>query len=258
MKHTSTSVTGKCQISSHCPTGHCARCRQLSPRAFTLVELLSVVAIMAIVMGLLVVSLGQSQGRAVQVAAAQVASGLGVARQTAINMNTQSAFVIAPVATGADTKLLPEEVYRHYAILYSNKTTGNWILAKDWEALAPGAVFFSILKQNYSPINWPTADKVTNPPVFQETTNNIKVSLRDSPNTVEGTLSGDSGIPMIMFNPDGGATRAPAQGMAIGLAEGASLPSGALVVRSSNNIAYVEVDPIIGKAVVKMREAYAK
>jgi len=225
-------------------------------RAFTLVELLTVVAIMAIVMGILAISLSQTQGRTVQLAAAQVASGLGVARQTAINMNTQSAFIIAPVPAGASSGLLPDEVYRNYAILYSNKTTGNWILAKDWEALAPGAVFFSILKQNYSPINWPTADKVAKPPVFQETTNSMKVSLRDTPGKVEGTLSGT--IPMIMFNPDGGATRAPAQGMAIGLAEGTSLPSGELVVRSSNSITYVEVDPIIGKAVVKMREAYAK
>jgi prepilin-type N-terminal cleavage/methylation domain-containing protein len=225
-------------------------------RAFTLVELLSVVAIMATVMGILAISLSQTQGRAVQVAAAQVASGLGVARQAAINMNTQSAFVIAPTPAGASAGLLPEEAYRHYAILYSNKTTGNWILAKDWEALAPGAVFFSILKTDYSPINWPTADKM-NPPVFQErTTKEMKVSLRETPTKAVGTLSNNT--PVIMFNPDGGATRALGQGMAIGLAEGSSDPSGKLVIRSSDNIAYVEVDPIIGKAVVKMREAYAK
>jgi type II secretory pathway pseudopilin PulG len=227
------------------------------PLGFSLVELLTVVAIMMILMGFLVVSLSQSQGRSVQVAAGQVASGLAATRQIAIMKNTQAALVFAPSSNAAGNSLLPDEAYRYFAIVYSNTTTGNWILVKDWEPLAPGAVFFNILKANYSPLTWPTVtaqvgDEIT--PTVQNSTNNLRISLEGTPAKVEGTLTG--AVPLVMFNPDGGATGVGAQGMGVGIAEGAALPSGKIVVRSLANLAYVEVDSIIGKAVVKMREAY--
>jgi hypothetical protein len=210
-------------------------------------------------MGILAMSLSQSQSRGVQMAAAQVASGMGLARQTAINKNTQAALIIAPIPSAANSGLLPDEVYRHFAIVYSNRTTGNWVLVKDWEPLAPGAVFYNILMGNYSPLTWPqpsgkAGDEVV--PVFQESTNSMKISLETSPAKVEGTLTGL--VPFVMFNPDGGATRAGSQGMAVGVAEGVSLGTGKVVPRSLDNFAYIETDSITGKAVIKMRENYSK
>ena len=111
---------------------------------FTLVELLLVASIMVIMMGLLAYSLSESQGRSVQAAASQVASGLGVARQAAITKNADALFIIAPRSGVELTDFYPQEAFRYWAVVQSNRGQNNWSLVTDWTALPAGSVFMGL------------------------------------------------------------------------------------------------------------------
>jgi Tfp pilus assembly protein FimT len=131
--------------------------------AFTLVELLTVVGIMAITLGLLAVSLSQGQSRGVQMGAAQVASGLGVARQTAITRNTDALFIVATQGRTSEADFFPAEPYRYWAVVSSNRGADTWSLVTDWTELASGSVFMGLVAQGYTTINWGTNGEVPPP-----------------------------------------------------------------------------------------------
>jgi prepilin-type N-terminal cleavage/methylation domain-containing protein len=237
--------------------------------AFTLVELLTVVVIMAIVMGILAMSLSQGQGRGVQMAAAQVASGMGVARQTAIARNTDALFIIAPRSGSSSTDFFPAEPFRYWAVVYSNRGTNTWTLATDWNELPAGTVFMGLSGQGYNSLNWNTTGG-TLPPAGVPFTPKVAASLKgdwqyfnsftNMSLALPGATANLSMVPFIGFKSNGkGFATGTANNMAIVLGEGVSQAAGAgaqIVLRSTNNITHVETDSRGGRIVVRPRESY--
>jgi len=234
-----------------------------------------VVAIMAIVMGVVGVSMRQMQGPTTRVGAGQLASGLSLARQTAIARNTDARLVIA-ARGGSPQDGLPEEPWRYWAVVYSNRqssTPNLWVLEKDWEKLPQGCVVLNIAGQNYSTINWDAIGaKVGTPftPLFGDGSANsewnyfssfgdMRVAYPKEPNSPRATWTR---FPFVAFDARGNATVGSkgsiGTGRAIGLrlAEGVADTSGRITLRSTNNAYYVETDANMGKVKVRGREDY--
>ena len=229
------------------------------------------VAIMAIVMGILAMSLSQGQGRGVQMAAAQVASGMGVARQTAITRNTDALFIIAPSSGASATDFYPAEPFRYWAVVYSNRGAPNWTLATDWTELPGGTVFMGLVGQGHNPINWSTDGVMPNsgvpftPRVQASTAGDWQV-FNNFTNITVALAAGSTNltaIPFIGFRSSGkafahvmsGGGSPPVQ-MAVILGEGAVVDPNQLVLRSTNNITHVETDSRAGRVIVRPRDSY--
>jgi len=245
-----------------------------SSRAFTLVELLAVVVIVAIIATALGVSLGRSQANNVQVAAAQVASGFDLARQIAIGKNTEARFVIA---ASTNVSGMPSEPFRYWAIISSNLFVNNmWILEKEWEPLPVGVVFLNLATRDYSTIEW---DPIPQSAVGQELPPTIfgntgaskeylgfssfgggRISYPDDPDQAAFDLPTQT--PYIGFAPSGGAAfSASARGGSFRLAglrlsKGSVSPEGRIIIQTDRDATVVETDRAIGKVVVRPRESY--
>jgi len=252
-------------------------------RAFSLVELLTVVAIMAIIMSILGYAIGNMGGSATQVAAAQVASGLSLARQLAVAKNTETRFVIANLQS-ADGAGLPQESFRYWTVIMTNKKAANpgensWLMMKEWEKLPQGAVFLNIANRSYNTINEAkiaAAPGEAFTPIFS--TNSIpsaqewsgfasygafQLALKENPSVVVARLS--TNTPAIGFNGIGGALAClassrgtlPASGrpVAVRVAAGAVDQEGKIIVKNANSYAYVEADSR-GRIRVRNPESY--
>jgi Tfp pilus assembly protein FimT len=232
---------------------------------FTLVELLLVASIMVIMMGLLAYSLSESQGRSVQVAASQVASGLGVARQAAITRNTDTLFIIAPRSGTQITDFYPQEAFRYWAVVQSNRGQNTWSFVTDWTALPAGAVFMNVTGMGYRTINWNPVNATPGKPYQPVIASNSTAawdhfsSFADMRITWPGGSTNVTRVPFIGFKPSGKATAANlglARETAITLGEGTVTPDNSIIVRSTNNITRVETDIGIGKITVRPRDSY--
>lgn len=239
-----------------------AACRRRAP-GFTLIELLSVVAIMAIVMGALGLAIGNMGGPATQVGAAQVASGLSLARQYAVAKNLETRFVICNLQ-GASGDGLPPESWRHWTVIQTNRNQGDWTMLKEWEKLPAGVVFLNLASGDYSVINGDPMSGVTvgQPfsPGFQDnfgngsewkgfasTTNSLKVVVAGS---TKGFKLGVS--PCIGYRGVGEAVKADGrslgtaggnvQELAIRVASGAVTPDNQIILKNDKNYFYVETD----------------
>jgi hypothetical protein len=236
--------------------------------AFSLVELLTVVAIMAIMMGILAMSIGRGNSNALQVAASQVATGMGLARQIAITKNTDALFLIAHRQGSSATDYYPAEAFRYWSVVYFNRADNVWNIATDWTELPPGTVFVSLIGRNYTPVNWFARGSLPSPgqPFAPRVVANSQGSwqtFNSATNltiTWEGDSAGVDSIPYIGFSPGGAAEVSGISGNVFGfglaLAEGGSAGSGQLSIRSTNNITFVEVDRRSGKTLIRPRESY--
>jgi prepilin-type N-terminal cleavage/methylation domain-containing protein len=245
---------------------------------FTLVELLAVVAIMAVVMGILGVSLRQAQGPVTRVAAAQVASGFSLARQVAIARNTEARFVIAPVS-GAPGSGLPGEPFRYWAVIYSNKSasaaTNSWIMEKDWESLPNGAIFLNLATTSYNTINWDEISIAGNqigvprtpqlrPDVAEQEWQSFSSfgphNITFSTNSVGTNAALVSILPYVAFRPDGrarfSAGAGASQSGAVRVAQGSASAPDRIALATTNDAFYIETDQVFGKVRVRGREAY--
>jgi len=255
-------------------------------RGFTLVELLSVVAIMAIVMGVLGLSLRNMQGPSTQIAAAQVASGLSLARQIAISKNADTRFVIYGSRTGFTGPGLPPESWRYWTVAVTNKNILNpaaniWIMQKEWEKLPEGVVFLDIASGlSYRTMAENTIGASLGTPFTPDFRANfagggteawkgytsygdLNLSAPDSPANISLTLSQ---VPVVGFSPTGEAVKSVGTltpqklgnqhgALAVRVAEGASMPNGEITMRSIVNYYYVETDRL-GRIRVRNRESY--
>jgi len=251
---------------------------------FTLVELLSVVAIMAIVMGILGLSLRNMQGPSTQIAAAQVASGLSLARQLAISRNADTRFIIYGGGTGtvSTNQGLPSESWRYWTVIMTNKDptapNNTWIMQKEWEKLPEGVVFLNIATGAYSTIAGDpigaTLGRAFRPLLNTSIGGNkewtgftsfgtFNVSTPAAPNVAAFTLTS---APVIGYKPTGEAVECKgtprgtsfssgSQAAALRVAEGSSTDNGEIVLRSLQNYYYVETDKL-GRVRVRARESY--
>jgi len=248
-----------------------------------LVELLSVVAIMAIVMGVLGLSLRSMQGPSTQIAASQVASGLSLARQIAISKNSDTRFVIYGSPTGASGPGLPAESWRYWTVIRTNKNVPNpaaniWTMEKEWEKLPEGVVFLNIATGAYSTIEGDPIGATIGAAIRPALNTSIgannewtgftsfgtfNVSTPSAPNVAAFTLTS---APAIGYKPTGEAveckgtprgTSLPGGGQAaaVRLAEGSSTGNGEIVLRSLQNYYYVETDKL-GRVRVRARESF--
>lgn len=106
-------------------------------RAFTLIELLMVIAIMAIVLAM-TVALGPSVigSNAMSRGLSNVASSLSLARSEAVRMRKPTYFVLAP------TNNLDERSYNHFAILQAGSAYGtDYTYITRWQKLPQGVLF---------------------------------------------------------------------------------------------------------------------
>jgi prepilin-type N-terminal cleavage/methylation domain-containing protein len=105
--------------------------------AFSLVELLMVVAIMAILMGIgFAFAPGLLRSSAMSGSLSQVASALSLARSEAIRTRQPIYFVLAP------TNSLDERSYRSYSILQGNRNdTNTFAYLSRWEKLPQPILF---------------------------------------------------------------------------------------------------------------------
>jgi prepilin-type N-terminal cleavage/methylation domain-containing protein len=220
-------------------------------QAFSLVELLTVVAIMAVVMGLVAVGVSGMQRPGLQTAAAQVSSGLSLARQLAITRNTTAAFIVATTTNGAG---MPAEPFKYWSVASSNRGLNTWTLRKDWEKLPDGAVFLESLGGavgGYNPITanpFPAGVTVGQPSVPVSFANRMTFSVQAGASTVSFANS-----PAILFNSDGSASN---NAIAVRLADGAVNGSGQVILRSTNRYYFVETDATVGRIRVRAPESY--
>jgi prepilin-type N-terminal cleavage/methylation domain-containing protein len=246
LPQTMTSATGKNQKSK--------------TTAFSLVELLVVVAIIAILMGILGLSIQGMRTSSLQTAAAQVASGLSLARQLAIAKNTMATFVIA-TNTGPG---LPDEPFRAWAVAYWDKTNnsgnGAWVLEKDWEKLPEGTVFAQIICNGY---NRTTLNSWNNLSIGTPSAPG-SANFNQGANTNFRMLAGSTNInltpqPTITFNNTGEYEERGVLGgglFAIRLAEGSSTSEGQLTLRSTNKYYFVEGGGGGSRIIVRAPETY--
>lgn len=248
-------------------------------------ELLAVVAIMAIVMAVLGLSLRNMQGPSTQIAAAQVASGLSFARQLAISRNADTRFVIFGSTTGATGAGLPAENWRYWTVIVTNKDIPNpaaniWIMQKEWERLPEGTVFLNIASMAYSTINALDIVGISVGQPFRPQLSTALVTATDewkgfvsygtfnvsSPNNPGVSAFTLTQVPAIGYQGTGqareckGTSRgSPISGgqqtIAVRMAEGTSTSAGEIVLRSLINFYYVETDNF-GRVRVRSRESY--
>ena len=245
---------------------------------FTLVELLSVVAIMAIVMGALGYAISNMGGPSTQVAAAQVASGLSLARQYAVAKNLETRFVICNLE-GSSGDGLPSESWRYWTVIQTNRGSNNWTMMKEWEKMPAGVVFLNLAVGDYSVIAGDPIGAIPGQPFkpvfnasslgsgkewtgFGSFTNQIPVVVAGS--TKKFTLGS---VPAIGFRGTGSAVRGDgaalgtadmpsyATTMAVRVALGAVTPDNSITLKATNNYYYIETD-VRGRVRVRSPESF--
>ena len=213
--------------------------------AFSLVELLVVVAIISIMAGILGLGLKGMKSSAIQGAASQVTSGLSLARQLAITKNTKAALLIE---TNSVNGRVP---FRHWSVVYSNISSNNWTLAKKWEALPEGAVFVEAISGNYSPILKKDISGSPVPGPINAPSDFITNAFTILPSTTS------SNLPCIIFSSDGAASiTGNSTTAAIRIASGVVDTNGDVTLTSTNQYYFVETDSIVGRIRMRAPESY--
>jgi len=214
--------------------------------AFSLVELLVVMAIIGMMVGLSAMAVSGMRAPAVQHAADQVMSGLSLARQIAITKNTKAALLIATNTSSG----FPAEPYRYWSVVYSNKNSTDWIIAKDWEELPNGAFFLDTRGQSgatYSSIGG-------NPLSADYSVGAIQPNNFASETfTVNGTAINSATIPALLFKSDG--TKESGGAQAIRIAQG-SIVGGNATLTSLNQYYVVETDTRTGRIRMRSPQSY--
>lgn len=218
--------------------------------AFTLVELLIVVALIAMMMGILGLGIQGMSSSSLQTAASQVASGMSLARQYAISRNTASAFIIATNTNGPG---MPSEPYKYWSVVSSNRGATNWTLVKDWERLPEGAVFLEMLRTTSAPpyrtINANPMPAIAAGTAFLPANMFSPLGLRIAqPTSIQNT-----NFQGLVFSPDGTAIGSGHLG--IRLAQG-TVADNRILLRNINNFYFVESDTYTGRIRVRPPESY--
>lgn len=249
--------------------------------AFSLVELLTVAAIMGMLAGVAAVSLRGMRSPALASAANEVASAMKATRQMAVATGRKHLLVF-PIANNN----LTTNVFRSYAIFeevpvgeaateppYSTNNRANPIyLAKtEWRILPDGAVFCNIATTSYNTINLdPFQGAVLGrlfAPVAQIGSANSEWKFFESfmpifdvgrPENLATPIATLRNVPFIGFYPTGRAYYANPgnrQGAGLRLVQG-FVKSDQIALTDTNNFYYVETDPNVGRVRVRNRESY--
>ena len=232
-----------------------------SQQGMSLIELLVVAAIISMMAGLLALGLKGMKAPAIQGAASQVTSGLSLARQLAISKNTKAALIVETLwtdssgALGSSANRNGRVPFSHWAVVYSNKSAGDWTVAKKWEQLPDGAVFLQMLvNDKYDAINtnsFPSfaIGQSNAPSLTSFNGRNLKIAPSTS----------SSNYPCIMFSSDGAAITGNSTALtnaAIHIASGLADTNGQVTLTSQNQYYFVETDGIVGRIRMRAPESY--
>ena len=221
--------------------------------AFSLVELLVVMAIIGMMVGLSAMAVQGMRAPAVQHAADQVMSGLSLARQIAITKNTHAALLIADKTSAGFPTNGP---YRHWSVVYSNRgTSGNWTIAKDWEELPNGAVFSELLTSSGSTMYNPITKNPFNISAGQNLPSSYLTPGNGTTNftiLANGNSTTITTVPCIRFSSSGEATNAA---IAIRISPGSVL-GGNATITGTNQYYFVETDTRTGRIRMRSPESY--
>lgn len=249
--------------------------------AFSLVELLTVAAIMGMLAGVAAISLRGMRSPALASAANEVASAMKSTRQMAIASGRKHLLVI-PIASNT----LTTNFFRAYAIFEevpvgemaseppyttNNRASPVYVAKTDWRVLPEGALFCNISSATYNTINLdPFQGAVLGNlflPVaqagsagsewrfFESFLASLDVCRPDNFSTPIATLIN---IPFIGFYPTGRAyyiNPGNRQGVGLRLVQG-FVKNAQIALTDTNNFYVVETDPNVGRVRVRNRESY--
>ncbi len=113
--------------------------RPIGQHGFTLVELLTVIAVISVLVGVLYTSMGGVDAAALKTTGNTIVDSVAMARQVAISQDAYTAVVVKTTGPNA---------YSSYClmVLKRDSVTGNfvdskWVLLKPWSSLSHGVVF---------------------------------------------------------------------------------------------------------------------
>lgn len=271
-------MTSSAGINPTCPG------RPAGSRSFTLVELLTVAAIMGLLAGVAAVSLRGLRSPAINSAANEVASAMKMTRQMAIASGRRT-FLVFPIASNT----LTTNLFRTYAIFeevppgqettrpnatgayLTNTTTGSWFVPRtDWQTLPEGVVFCNLATATYNTMNLDPFTGLTPGQLFRpaaqsgqsgqewrffESFTNFDVRREDSAGV---SLANLANTPFVAFYPGGRSfynNPGNRQGAGLRLVQG-FVRGDQIAVTDTNNFYVVETDPFVGRVRVKNRESY--
>lgn len=245
--------------------------------AFTLTELMVVIAVIVTISSVLLISLGSTRGTSVQSAAQMVSSALGEARQLAIATRSETRLCVAVPNTGNNTK-----PFQSFSIVRKLKEDpqGRWVMVRDWTALPAGVVFNDIATGNYrsagvselASLPGQASARVVGSSgssadlwrFFSSAASNLRIV--SSVNATNMHMAAPDAqaqswpqVGYIGFGARGNALyQDPAyfQGAGIRLAAGYVTPNNQIVITDTNNWRYIETDGLGGRIVVRARENY--
>ena len=206
-------------------------------RAFTLLELLVVIAVIAIVLAFLIPSLGPASGRALDDATRQFTADLEGARLMAISERTRTR-VLVPISSSDFSGALasptpwPTDIsLRGYLVVSEKRTDAVWKQRGKWNRFPQGVALQSFAQP--SPTPTPTA---------------IPIDVAGTGATAY-SFSG----PYIEFLANGSSNLDPAvsPAPAVTLADGFVDSSGAFVKKNVKLRFIITVDPLTGSVSVK-------
>jgi prepilin-type N-terminal cleavage/methylation domain-containing protein len=230
--------------------------------AFSLVELLVVIAIIGMMVGLSALAVSGMRAPAVQHAADQVMSGLSLARQIAITKNTQAALLVAN-QTNTNNGFPANGPYRHWSVVFSNKGANTWTIAKDWEELPNGAVFYEIRGALSSSISYSTLNSTVNtfsqaPGGTIATTNFTSGNSSASFSIIISGGTNTATIPCMRFKSDGSSANANGvTDMAVRIVPG-TVMGGNATITGNQSYYFVETDSSTGRIRMRAPESYKK
>jgi prepilin-type N-terminal cleavage/methylation domain-containing protein len=225
--------------------------------AFSLVELLVVMAIIGMMVGLSALAVSGMRAPAVQHAADQVMSGLSLARQIAITKNTYAALLIAN-QTNTNNGFPTNGPYRHWSVVFSNKGANTWTIAKDWEELPNGAVFSQLLENARTNNSFPPSTSpgsATTSSFYLGSNTNYTASFSNI--TAGNTTYSTTSTPNIKFNSSGVAigNASLAGSVGIRISPGTAM-GGNATITSTNQYYIIEADHTIGRIRMRAPESY--
>jgi len=257
-------------------------------RAFTLIELLAVIVIMALIAAIGFPALKAMQGTALQTAARQFSNAMILARQYAINNRTpvRVALAVDVIITNAAGASASNNVCRAYGIYWrSNDVNGaeiGWYPLQDWRTLPTGVVFSDHATTTYQ---YATLDPITvigantrllgtgsGAPTSQYFNN--QTTMKIVANTLVVTNFINAGVTnAISFNPLTNLVTSCIEFSPTGTAAGPASPNGiagvrlalgavtipltrTIVINNASNWVYVEYDTNVGRVRIRYPETY--
>lgn len=240
-------------------------------KAFTLVELLAVIAIMAMILVVAFPALKAINSTGLATASRQLSSGLSLARQYAITMRTPVRVVLATDL--ALTNINPSGsnlICSAYNVYYGSNNTAlsvvDWWPLQDWRALPSGVVMLNHFANPVSPgnTNYLTGTGATATLVGGPQTayfDNTNSPMRLITNIVSATTMIYSNASFLEFRPTGAANSLylPASQVgAIRIVQGAlsDARSRAVIVNDAKNWVCIEYDGYMGRVRVRYPESF--